>query len=118
MVVYDDTSSEPIRIFDAGAELPPPETFGEFRLAYRTGDIVSPKVDATEPLALEVADFCAAILDGAEPRSSPKIGYEVVRAVEAIQCSLERGGAPCASNGDLAGYLRAGLVSDPPPQAA
>ena len=32
MVIYDDTSNEPIRIFDAGAELPTPETFGEFRL--------------------------------------------------------------------------------------
>ena len=28
MLVYDDTSSEPIRIFDSGADLPDPETFG------------------------------------------------------------------------------------------
>jgi predicted dehydrogenase len=97
MVVYDDTSNEPIRIFDAGAELPPPETFGEFRLSYRTGDIVSPKIDAMEPLALEIDDFCTAILDEAEPRSSPQLGYEVVRTVEAIERSLERGGEPCST---------------------
>jgi predicted dehydrogenase len=103
MVVYDDTSNEPIRIFDAGAELPTPETFGEFRLTYRTGDIVSPKIDATEPLALEIDDFCAAILDGTEPRSSPKIGYAVVRAVEAIQHSLENGGRPCRPDGGRPG---------------
>ena len=47
MVVYDDTSTR------AGARLrlrrrrsPDPETFGEYQLTYRTGDIVSPRVDA------------------------------------------------------------------------
>ena len=100
MVIYDDTSKEPIRIFDAGAELPAPESFGEFRLTYRTGDIVSPKIDAMEPLALEIADFCAAILDGAEPRSSPLLGYQVVRAVESIERSLQDGGRPCSTQDD------------------
>lgn len=93
MLVYDDTSNEPIRVFDSGAELPPPETFGEFRLSYRTGDIVSPKVDATEPLALEVADFCAAILDGVQPRSTAAIGLSVVEAIEAVERSLSTHGA-------------------------
>ena len=101
MVIYDDTSNEPIRIFDAGAELPTPETFGEFRLTYRTGDIVSPKIDAMEPLALEIDDFCAAILDDVEPRSSPTLGYEVVRAVETIERSLQSGGRPCSTGGEF-----------------
>ena len=35
-----------------GATCPDPETFGEYHLSYRTGDIVSPRVDATEPLSL------------------------------------------------------------------
>jgi predicted dehydrogenase len=103
MVVYDDTSTEPIRIFDAGAELPPPETFGEFRLSYRTGDIVSPKVEATEPLALEVADFCSAVVDGVEPRSSAQLGYELVCTIEAIERSLQSGSerlAPQSQDGD------------------
>ena len=30
MVVYDDTSSEPVRIFDSGADLAEPQTFGEY----------------------------------------------------------------------------------------
>jgi predicted dehydrogenase len=96
MIVYDDTSNEPIRLFDAGAELPSPESFGEFRLAYRTGDIISPKVEATEPLALEIADFCAGILDGTPVRSSPEIGLEVVRTIEAIDRAVadEEAAAP------------------------
>lgn len=99
MVIYDDTSTEPIRIFDSGAQLPPPETFGEFRLSYRTGDIVSPKVDATEPLKIEVDDFCSAILEGTEPQSSPDIGLEVVRTIEAIEQSERSGGAPISLTG-------------------
>jgi protoporphyrinogen oxidase/predicted dehydrogenase len=94
MVVYDDTSGEPVRIFDSGASLPDPETFGEFRLTYRTGDILSPKIEATEPLALEVLDFCAAVLDGTTPRSSVEIGLDVVKAVEAVDRSLAAGGMP------------------------
>jgi predicted dehydrogenase len=96
MIVYDDTSAEPIRIFDSGADLPDPDTFGEFRLTYRTGDILSPRVDATEPLQLELADFCDAVRTGAEPRSSARLGLDVVRITEAVNRSLEEGGAPVA----------------------
>jgi predicted dehydrogenase len=94
MVVYDDVSNEPIRIYDSGAELPPPETFSEFRLSYRTGDIISPKIENTEPLGLEVADFCSAILDGTLPRSSAQVGLDVVRTIEAVEHSLALGGSP------------------------
>lgn len=93
MIVYDDTSQEPVRIFDSGAEFVDPATFGEYRLSYRTGDIVSPKLVATEPLALEIADFCTSILDGAEPRSSAAIGLDVVRTIEAVDRSLALNGA-------------------------
>jgi predicted dehydrogenase len=93
MVVYDDTSSEPVRIFDSGVLLKDPETFGEYQLTYRTGDIVSPRVEATEPLALELEDFCAAIRTGSSPRSSGELGVDVVRMIEAVDASLARDGA-------------------------
>src|SRR5215208_85808 len=93
MVVYDDASTEPVRIFDAGVVPSDPATFGEYRLTYRTGSIVSPRVEATEPLALELEDFCRAVRTGSEPRSSTEIGYDVIRMVEAVEGSLENGGA-------------------------
>ena len=43
MVVYDDGSTEPIKVFDHGVVYEDPETFGEYHLSYRTGDIVSPE---------------------------------------------------------------------------
>jgi predicted dehydrogenase len=93
MVVYDDASNEPVRVFDSGAQLPDPETFGEYRLTYRTGDIVSPHIAAAEPLFLELSDFCSAILTGSMPRSSSEVGLDVVRTIEAVDASLASGGA-------------------------
>ena len=93
MVVYDDTSTEPVRIFDSGVMLRNPETFGEYQLSYRTGDIISPRVDVAEPLLSELTDFCAAIRTGEPPRSSRELGLDVVRIIEAVDCSLQRNGA-------------------------
>ena len=70
MVVYDDTSNEPVRVFDSGVNLRNPESFGEYRLTYRTGDIVSPHIAPLEPLFLELQDFATSIRDGGTPRST------------------------------------------------
>jgi predicted dehydrogenase len=93
MIVYDDTASEPVRVFDSGAVLRDPATFGEFTLTYRTGDILSPHVEAAEPIYCEIEDFCSAILDGTTPRSSAELGLEVVRTIEAVDASLAARGA-------------------------
>jgi predicted dehydrogenase len=92
MVVYDDTSTEPVRVFDSGVVLKDPETFGEYRLTYRAGDIVSPRIDAAEPLSMELKDFCEAIRSGTVPRSCATLGLEVVRTIEAVERSEELGG--------------------------
>jgi predicted dehydrogenase len=93
MIVYDDTGTEPVRIFDSGVSLPDPETFGEYRMTYRSGDILSPRVDAAEPLALELTDFATCIRRGETPRSSVQLGLEVVRMIEAVDASLASSGA-------------------------
>ena len=93
MVVYDDGSAEPIRIFDRGVVYKDPETFGEYKLSYRTGDILSPKVEAYEPIAKELDDFCMAIRDGRETVASARLAKDVVRLTEAADDSLRRGGA-------------------------
>jgi predicted dehydrogenase len=93
MVVYDDTSIEPVRVFDSGVTLRDPTSFGEYRLSYRTGDIVSPRVDVVEPLLLELNDFCRAIRTATVPRSHAGIGLDVLRTVEAAERSLAGGGA-------------------------
>jgi predicted dehydrogenase len=93
MVVYDDTSIEPVRIFDSGVALPDPQDFGQYKLSYRTGDIVSPQVSALEPLSLELGDWCGAIREGGEPIASALLGADVVHLVESVERSTLQAGA-------------------------
>lgn len=95
MVVYEDTSAEQVRIFDRGVEsLPDHQTFGEFQLSYRSGDVLTPRIPADEPLRLEVADFVESIRNGREPISNARLGRDVVRMIEAAEASLEYNSAP------------------------
>jgi predicted dehydrogenase len=96
MVVYDDMSGEPVRIFDSGATLPNPESFGEYQLSYRTGDIVSPRVEPAEPIYRQMEDFCRAVCERVDPRSSAQLGLEVVETIEAVDRSLETTGSPAS----------------------
>ena len=57
MVQYDDTSSDgAVRIYDRGFDFTEPANFGEYQLTYRSGDMVVPRLDAAEPLGLELQD--------------------------------------------------------------
>jgi len=95
MVVYNDTASdEPVRVYDRGMDFGPPATFGEYQLTYRTGDVVIPRVEPAEPLALELADFAHAITTGARPRSNSDLGLEIVGILEAAERSLAQHGTP------------------------
>jgi predicted dehydrogenase len=95
MISYDDTlSDEPVRLYDRGMEFSTPESFGEYQLTYRSGDVVIPRVEPAEPLALELQDFARAILTGSTPVSHAQLGLEVVSAMEAVEESLMRGGEP------------------------
>ena len=94
MVVYDDTSSEPVRLFDSGAALRDPQSFGEYRMTYRTGSIISPRVEPVEPLLVEVGDFVQSVRTGCAPRSDAELGLDVVLTIEAAERSLAAGGVP------------------------
>ena len=92
MVVYDDGSTEPIKVFDHGVVYQDPETFGEYHLSYRTGDIVSPKIDAVEPILLELEDFALAVEAREAPAGHLDLARNVARLTEAAEESLRTGG--------------------------
>jgi predicted dehydrogenase len=96
MVVYEDGAPEPVKIYDHGVVFNDPETFGEYHLSYRTGDVISPKTGSHEPLAAELADFAAAIVEGREPLANSRLATDVVRITEAADQSLARGGEEVA----------------------
>jgi predicted dehydrogenase len=96
MVVYEDTSTEQVRVYDRGVEVIEPQSFGEFQLSYRSGDVLTPRLDPEEPLRVELEDFVGAVRGGREPVSSQRVGLDVVRLIEAVETSLEFNGSPVA----------------------
>jgi predicted dehydrogenase len=81
----------------ADAENPfrrPVESFGEFKLILRSGDLTVPKIRFAEPLRNELAHYVECIQTGARPLTDWRNGLEVVRVLEAADASLRQGGAP------------------------
>ncbi|HVS28585.1 MAG TPA: Gfo/Idh/MocA family oxidoreductase, partial [Solirubrobacteraceae bacterium] len=105
MAVYDDTDPEsPLRIYDKGVTslpqpgaggshaLRPEEGFGEFKLEVRAGDLLIPRVNAREPLRVEIEHFAHCISSGDRPRTDGRHGTEVVEILEAAERSAAAGG--------------------------
>jgi len=96
-IVFDDVDNlEHIRVFEKGVAPAKQEadSFGEYRLLIRDGDIVSPRIEPSEPLKNEGMHFLACIRDGLTPLSSAVQGRDVVQVITAIERSLEQDGQP------------------------
>lgn len=93
MLVYDDVSSlEKIRIYDKGVDVVPHyDTFGEFQLSYRYGDISIPKLNDEEPLKVECQHFIDCVSHGDTPRSGGMDGLEIMLALDAAGKSISEG---------------------------
>lgn len=89
MLIYDDIDpAEKIRIFDKGIEIKDPETYGEYQLTYRTGDVYSPRLDNAEPLKIEFEEFLDAVVTRKTPISDGDFGLKVVRTIEEADSKL------------------------------
>jgi predicted dehydrogenase len=94
MLMYDDTESvEKVKIFDHGVNFQEPETFGQYQLSYRTGDILSPKVAGSEPLFVEASHFIECLEKQTRPITDGAAGLAVVASLEAADYSLRHDGA-------------------------
>jgi predicted dehydrogenase len=100
MVVFDDVSpDEKLRLFDKSAsyEAPAAEArgadYGEYKAIVRDGDILIPKVPATEPLKEQMRHFLDCCRDGVQPLTDALFARRVVAVLEAGSQSLrQRGG--------------------------
>jgi len=94
MVVYDDLEpQEKIRVYDKGVDRPPySDTYEQFKLSYRYGEVTAPPIPADEPLHLECEHFVDCIRKGNKPRSDGEVGLQIVRILEKAQTSLLNGG--------------------------
>jgi predicted dehydrogenase len=94
MLVYDDIEPhEKVKIYDKGVDVQPyTDTYEDFHLAYRYGEVTSFPLDWQEPLRLECLDFLECIASGSKPRSNGDLGLQVVQVLEMAQHSLNNGG--------------------------
>jgi hypothetical protein len=90
--VYEDGTPEPIKIYDRGVEYKDPETFGEWHLSYRSGDILTPNLPSHEPLSMQAGAFTKAMSTGELPEYGLALARDVVRLAEAADASLDNGG--------------------------
>ncbi|MCG8420914.1 MAG: Gfo/Idh/MocA family oxidoreductase [Proteobacteria bacterium] len=91
MAVFDDVSSEKLRIYDKGYDRPPQFTdFGEY-LAIRSGGVYIPHIKMVEPLARECGHFLHCIESGETPTTGINSATRVVRVLAAAQRSLDQG---------------------------
>jgi predicted dehydrogenase len=98
-IVFNDLNGvEQVRVFEKGVKATPaePVTYGEYRLQIRDGDIVSPRLEVSEPLKNQCRHFLDCVTSGTAPMTSARDGTHVVRVLEAIDRSLMLKGAPVA----------------------
>jgi predicted dehydrogenase len=87
-IVFDDLNAlEPVRIFHKGVAIgePTDANYGVFKYLLRDGEILSPKIEAQEPLKVLAEDFVGAIAEGRPPFSDGAVGRRVV----AVLCQIE-----------------------------
>jgi predicted dehydrogenase len=95
-VVFNDLNDvERVRYYERGVAAGDgiAETYGEFKLMVRDGDIVSPKVEPSEPLKTQCIEFVQAIRTGRIPLANGAFARGVVRALVAIEASIHSRGA-------------------------
>ncbi len=98
MVLWDDLDNiGPVRLYDKHVEKTAKfyETYGEFQLLSREGSITIPHVAFEEPLKTQAQYFLDCVQKGIKPeRADGRKGHDVVRALCAIQQSMEKNGEP------------------------
>lgn len=93
MVVFDDMeNSDKLKIYDTGIEVKNREGIYETLVQYRTGDMLSPKLNQTEALAVATEHFIDCVLNDKNPITDGKSGLNVVRILEATSASINNNG--------------------------
>ena len=96
-IVFDDVKTmEQVRVFEKGVmpSVDEASSYGEYRFLIRDGDILSPRVEVSEPLKNQCRHFMDCVMERKQPVTHGQAGLEVVKVMAAIDRSLELNGAP------------------------
>jgi predicted dehydrogenase len=90
MLVWNDLEAdEKIKVYDKGVEITGREGVYDLLVSYRSGDMWSPKIEATEALRTELTYFIECIEKQERPFNDGSAGLRVVRMLEAAELSLK-----------------------------
>lgn len=93
MIVYDDTEvSEKVKIYDKGIEVTTREGVYNTLVQYRTGDMLSPKIEEMEALSVGTEHFIDCIVNDKKPLTDGVSGLNIVRILEASTVSIKNQG--------------------------
>jgi predicted dehydrogenase len=96
-IAFNDLNPmEQVRIYEKSVAPVAEEaaTYGEYQFRLRDGDIVSPRIEVSEPLKNQCSHFLECVAQRSRPLTGGLEGRDVVRVMEAIDRSLKRRGAP------------------------
>jgi len=96
MIVYDDMEvTEKVKVYDRGTALDEgPDDVYEKLVAFRTGDMLAPRLDVTEALHLVAEHFVECVTHGRRPLTDGEVGLRVVTILEAATQSMADQGRP------------------------
>ena len=92
MLVWNDMNlSEPIRIYNVGFDKDDTyqDSFADFRLSIREGEVIIPRIQLNEPLMAECSHFIECVQKGVSPLTDGNDGLQVVKALEAATRSIK-----------------------------
>ncbi len=93
MLVWNDLEpDEKIRVYDKGVDITSGQGVYDLLVAYRSGDVLSPKVDTTEALRVEFSYLLDCVVKNQKPLNDGAAGLRVVRLLEAAEQSLKARG--------------------------
>ena len=96
-IVFDDLNNlEKVRVFEKGVVSATTEasSYGEYHFLVRDGDIVSPRIEVSEPLKNQCSHFLECVMQGSRPLTSGWEGLLVVKVMAAIDDSIAHKGTP------------------------
>ena len=82
MVIFDDMSTEKLRIYDCGIDIIPEKEYYDYAFLTRKGDIHIPNIEFEDSLQNSLEFFEQCVSTGQQSSSGPEPSLRVMRILE------------------------------------
>ena len=88
MVIFDDMSSEKVKIYDCGIDVIPAKEYEDYAFLNRRGDIYIPNIEFEDSLQNSLEFFENCVQNGEQSLSGPDASLRVMKVLEWAQKSM------------------------------